>query len=63
MERGNLDLLILALVGAAALIYEERSVEGRSGYPAPLDPTRPHITLRIPRLVRVGFILGFAAAF
>jgi hypothetical protein len=26
VERGNLDLLILALVGSAALIYEERSV-------------------------------------
>jgi hypothetical protein len=26
IERGNLDLLILALVGSAALIYEERSI-------------------------------------
>jgi hypothetical protein len=31
VERGNLDLLILALVGSAALIYEERSVGRASG--------------------------------
>jgi len=33
VERGNLDLLILALVGAAALIYDERSV-GRISWAA-----------------------------
>ena len=31
VERGNLDLLILALVGSAALIYEERRSDAHSG--------------------------------
>jgi hypothetical protein len=31
VERGNLDLLILALVGSAALMYEERSVGRKCG--------------------------------
>jgi hypothetical protein len=40
IERGNLDLLILALVGSAALIYKERRVVSACGAIAFLGPWR-----------------------